>query len=145
MNHARQAESFSDALVRVDDALSQMCAGRPEPFAALWSRADDVSLFGAFGPAVQGWQRLEAVFPWVARRYRDGTLRVDYLSVVEGVDLACTVAYERATVSIDGGPVEESTIRVTQVFRLEDGRWKLLHRHGDFTAVDGPAETAPDR
>lgn len=140
-----ESESFADALTRIDDALRQMYAGRPEPFAALWSRSDDASLFGAFGPAIRGWHDLEPVFPWVAGRYRHGTVSIDYVAVTEGGGLACTVGYERAAVSIDGGPVEGSTIRATQVFRLEDGRWRLLHRHGDFTAPDGPGDEAAGR
>ena len=76
------------------------------------------------------------MFPWVAGRYRDGTLEVDYVTVVQGDELAYTVGYERAIVSIDGATPELSTIRVTHVFRIEDGRWRLVHRHGDFLGGD---------
>jgi len=88
----------------------------------------------AFGPARRGWTELEPVFPWVAERYRDGTLAIDYVTMAESDELAYTVSYERAVVSIDGAAPELSTIRVTHVFRMEDGQWKLVHRHGDFTA-----------
>jgi ketosteroid isomerase-like protein len=27
-------------------------------------------------------------------------------------------------------------IRVTHIYRLEDGQWRLVHRHGDFAPVD---------
>jgi ketosteroid isomerase-like protein len=51
-------------------------------------------------------------------------------------------------VSIDGVPVEPYTLRVTQVYRREDGEWKVVHRHGDQLSIDqsqrlpGEASTA---
>jgi ketosteroid isomerase-like protein len=54
-------------------------------------------------------------------------------------DLACTVGFERSSLSIDGGPVQENVLRVTHVFRRESGEWKIVHRHGGFAPPDqGP-------
>jgi hypothetical protein len=39
-------------------------------------------------------------------------------------------------VSIDGVPVEPYTMRVTQVYRREDGQWTVVHRHGDQILID---------
>jgi ketosteroid isomerase-like protein len=50
-------------------------------------------------------------------------------------DLAYTVAYEHTTASIEGIPRTYS-LRVTQIYRREDGEWKLAHRHGDELARD---------
>lgn len=50
--------------------------------------------------------------------------------------LAYTVGYERFTGSIDGAPAAPITIRVTHVYRRENGAWKIVHRHGDFAPVD---------
>jgi ketosteroid isomerase-like protein len=63
-------------------------------------------------------------------------------------DLAYTVELEHTSVSIDGVPVEPYTLRVTQVYRREDGEWKVVHRHGDQLSIDqsqrlpGEASTA---
>lgn len=129
-------ESFADALARTERAVRAVCAGDAGPFTDLWSRGDDSTLFGAFGPAKRGWRELEPVFPWVARRYRDGELSIDYVQVCEGTDIAYTVGYERAVVSIDGHPPAASTIRVTHVYRRHDDSWMLVHRHGDFAPID---------
>src|SRR3954466_1247926 len=133
---AEQQESFGDALARVDAALSAMSRGDHRPFADLWSHADDASLFGAFGPARVGWEELSAVFPWVAGRYRGGTVEVEHLVAWEGAEVAFTVDYERAQVSIDGAEPGASAIRITHIYRREGGRWMLVHRHGDFAPID---------
>jgi ketosteroid isomerase-like protein len=44
------------------------------------------------------------------------------------------VGYEHTQASVDGVPRTYS-LRVTQVYRREDGEWKVAHRHAD---------TAPD-
>jgi ketosteroid isomerase-like protein len=45
---------------------------------------------------------------------------------------------------VDGGPVEPSTLRVTHVYRRENGEWKIVHRHADFFSIDqSPPAEAP--
>ena len=46
-------------------------------------------------------------------------------------DLAYTVGYEHITVSMDGASVAPLTLRVTHLYRREDGEWKTVHRHAD--------------
>lgn len=141
-----QQESFGEALARVDHAIRAVYRGDHHGFADLWSHADDASLLGAFGPARVGWESLRSVFPWVAGRYRGGDVDIENVVVWEGPEVAFTVGYERAEVSIDGGAVERSTIRITHVFRREAGRWMLVHRHGDFAPIDdAPGGTRPGR
>jgi ketosteroid isomerase-like protein len=50
-------------------------------------------------------------------------------------DLAYTIGFEHKTVSIDGRPTTY-TLRVTHVYRREDGEWKIVHRHGDHPPED---------
>jgi ketosteroid isomerase-like protein len=59
-------------------------------------------------------------------------------------DLAYTVAIERHVTSINDAPVEPHALRVTQVYRRENGEWKVVHRHGDGLAPQSPPETSSD-
>ena len=73
---------------------------------------------------------------WVASRYRDGVVSAEYEVVHEGADLAYTVGYETGDVALDGSPVTRQRLRVTQIYRREDGQWRLVHRHGDFAPAE---------
>jgi ketosteroid isomerase-like protein len=43
---------------------------------------------------------------------------------------------ERAEVAAAGrNELSPLTVRVTHIFRREDGRWRLIHRHGDQVAL----------
>jgi ketosteroid isomerase-like protein len=47
-------------------------------------------------------------------------------------DLAYTVWIERGKVRVEGRDEPGMlAVRVTHIFRREDGEWKLIHRHGD--------------
>ena len=127
---------FQRMLERVHGALRAMGGGDPEPYMALWSRGDDVSLFGAWGPCKVGWEELERTFRWVGRRFGGGELIAEDTVVEVAGDLAYTVGYERGGVVVDGGAAAPMTIRVTHVYRREDGDWRLVHRLGDFAPTD---------
>ena len=61
-------------------------------------------------------------------------VRVEVVGVDEG--MAYTLGFERFNGSIDGRPVEPVLVRVTHIYRREDGAWKILHRHADNPGPD---------
>jgi ketosteroid isomerase-like protein len=53
-------------------------------------------------------------------------------------DMAYTVGYEHTQASVNGEP-RTYTLRATQIYRREDGEWKVAHRHAD--TVPDPSAT----
>lgn len=49
------------------------------------------------------------------------------------------MGFEHKTVVADGRPATY-TLRVTHTYRQEDGIWKIVHRHGDYSR---PAQPTP--
>jgi ketosteroid isomerase-like protein len=84
-----------------------------------------------------GWDELSRTFRWVASKFSDvSDFRFDVEVADVSGELAYTVGYERFNGSIDGRPVAPMTVRVTHVYRRENGEWKIVHRHGDSAPVD---------
>jgi ketosteroid isomerase-like protein len=134
-------EFRSGILARQAEAEEAIIYGDLEPRLALWSRRDPVSLFGAWGPCKTGWDEVSRIFRWVASRFKEPNIkRSDFRYDVEVADvsrdMAYTVGFERFNASADGGPPEPVTVRVTHVYRREDGDWKIVHRHGDLAPPD---------
>jgi len=50
--------------------------------------------------------------------------------------MAYTLGFERFNGSIDGRPVEPVLVRVTHIYRREDGAWKIVDRHADNPGPD---------
>jgi ketosteroid isomerase-like protein len=59
-------------------------------------------------------------------------------------DLAYTVEIERVRTRVAGSSeLTQIAIRVTTVFRREDGAWKVTYRHGEPDHLDAPPGLGP--
>lgn len=117
--------------------------GNPEVYKDLYSRADDATLANPFGPPARGWSEVSATLDRAAMNYRDGeVVGFENVSTVVTPDLAYTVEVESYRARVGGGAdMTAVAVRVTTVFRREDGSWKLLHRHADPITTARPAES----
>jgi ketosteroid isomerase-like protein len=105
--------------------------GDPEPRLAMWSTQDPVTVLGAMKDVI-GAEEARQAFRWLATRFSNLTdYRFELIAAGASGDLAYTVGYEHTSFSLDGGPVTPLTLRVTHVYRREDGEWKIVHRHAD--------------
>ncbi len=97
----------------------------------MWSTQDPVTLFGAV-KSISGSDEVSQAFRWLASRFSDCTAyRFELVAAGVSGDLAYTVGYEHTSVSMDGVPADPYTLRVTHVYRRENGEWKIVHRHAD--------------
>ncbi|MEU0900517.1 nuclear transport factor 2 family protein [Streptomyces massasporeus] len=104
--------------------------GDAAPRRALWSRNEPVSVLGAWRNAY-GQQELDELFTTLGRNFSDCTSYVFELQACDVVgDMAYTAGLEHTSASVDGVP-RTYTLRATQVYRREEGRWRVAHRHGD--------------
>lgn len=140
-----QEEDFQSFLTRFESGLTGFVNGRPSQWLANVSRRDDATLMGGWGAFERGWSQLEPRYAWAASQFQESgaKVKVEYLSTSSSGDLAYTVAIERSTVRLSGREQPAPmALRVTHVFRREDGVWRLVHRHADhiIEKVD-PART----
>jgi ketosteroid isomerase-like protein len=131
-----EAEEFlRQTMPRLMQAERALHNGDAEPRLAMWSRNEPVTLFGAW-LSDTGWDDVSRTFQVLASRFSDCTAYdVDLIAAGASGDLAYTVAYEHTSASVEGVP-RTYTLRVTQIYRREDGEWRLAHRHGDELAVE---------
>jgi ketosteroid isomerase-like protein len=84
------------------------------------------------GGRCDGWEELSGIFRSIASRWSSCTdQRLDIIAAGVSGELAYTVGFEHTAVSVDGVPAQPYTLRVTQVYRREQGEWKVVHRHAD--------------
>ena len=62
--------------------------------------------------------------------------RFDVVAAEVSGDMAYVVGFEHIANSVVGVPVEPYTLRVTHIFRRENGEWKIAHRHADHVPID---------
>jgi ketosteroid isomerase-like protein len=142
MTRTNANREFDKTLALVSDAVDGVYHSDAGPYAALLANRAQVSLFGALGPCERGKPAVVEALQRAAGRFADGSMTIAYEVVEVGTDFAYTVGFETGQVSIDGTPTT-TRIRVTHVFRLEDGAWRLVHRHGDFAPTGSLTPPAP--
>ena len=124
-------------------ALGEFVKGNPESVKELFSHGEDVSLANPLGPPARGWEQVAQVIERAASNFRDGEM-VAFENVAKYVtpELAYVVRVERQAAKFGGGEaIAPSVLRVTMIFRPEDGTWKLVHRHADSITTAQPAES----
>jgi ketosteroid isomerase-like protein len=124
---------FDVVLEEYHRALGEFAKGDPEPLKLLFSHREDATLANPFGPPVRGFEQAAATMERAASFYRDGEV-VGFERVAMNVtpELAYTVEVERFRAKMGGSDeVTPVTLRVTSIFRPEEGTWRIVHRHAD--------------
>jgi len=138
-----ELEDFkTDFLARQTVAEEALVHGDLAPRLRLWSRREPVSVLGA-RRTVTGWDDVYRIFRWVAEvLFGPGTnhadFRFDVLDAGVSADgsMAYSVGFERFNQVLDDGSKVPMEVRVTHIYRKEDGEWKIFHRHGSFPPVE---------
>ena len=95
---------------------------------AIWSERDPVTLLGAVTNAY-GQEPLDELFTRLAHNFSNCTsYEFELVEAEVNGDLAYTVGFEHTSASVNGEP-RDYTLRATQIYRREDGQWKVAHRH----------------
>jgi ketosteroid isomerase-like protein len=134
--HAASANDLQQTIAQYHLAENQFQKGNPQPYKDLCSHADDVTIFGGFGGFEKGWaQQVEKRYDWASARFssdNDQHQQIETISLVETAQMAYSVEIERSQARVgNSGEVRPLALRVTTIFRLESGEWKLVHRHAD--------------
>ena len=116
-------------------AVAHQVSGRTDAFQSLWSRKDDVVLIGAAGSHQKGWHDVSERLSWASSHLDFGGFHVENLLICVSGDLAFTVDLEHMSREVEG-KTEHRTLRSSQGYRLEDGQWRVVFRHGDPMAAD---------
>jgi ketosteroid isomerase-like protein len=124
-------------------ALDEFLKGNPEPVGKLHTHRDDVTLANPYGPPARGWDEVAPTLERAASHYRDGEATgFENVAKYTTPELAYTVEIERCQAKVEGrDDVTPIAVRVTTIFRSEEGEWKVVHRHADPITTAQPAES----
>ena len=114
-------------------ALGEFVKGKPDPVKELYSHRDDVTLANPLGPPARGWEQVAQTQQHAASNIREGEIiSFDVISKLVTPELAYAVWIERQKAKMGARQdVTPFALRVTMIFRPEEGEWKIVHRHAD--------------
>ena len=117
---------------RSAEANAALVRGDIDTYLTLIEHADDYTLMAPFGGSpTRGFDGSPAHRAAMARFFKSGTLHQELIATYDSGDLIVLVTIERVRASVGELPEQDWSLRVTQVFRHEGSKWKLVHRHAD--------------
>jgi ketosteroid isomerase-like protein len=129
-----QTPSFQDFLRTRERISNDYINGHPGPLKDITTQQDPATFFPPSGTTVQGAAAVSHGHSQGAASFRDGsTGQFEVMQSASSGTLAFWTGVQHAEVMMEGKDERVSMqLRTTEVFRLEDGEWKLIHRHADL-------------
>jgi ketosteroid isomerase-like protein len=124
-------------------ATEALLRGDPEPKKKMFSRREDVTLANPIGPPVREWEEIARTLERVASQMREGDpIRFERVAEYGSGDLAYIVEFERNLARVGSLPgMVPLELRVTTIYRREEGGWRIAHRHADTVTTPRSLES----
>ena len=129
----RLQASVNGVVASLHAAMGNVANGDVAAIKALYSHAVDATSFYGWGGYERGWDAVSKRWDWAGEQFKGGVVAYENVTTVVTPELFYTTDIE--TFHMDGmagvaGPTGWAN-RVTHIFRLEAGQWRLVHRHGN--------------
>ncbi len=125
-------------LPRQHAAETALVNGDAGPRRAFWSEREPVTIWGA-GRDARNRREIDEVFDALAKLFSAGQAELEVIAADASGDFGYIVGYEHVTASVNSAQPAPIDLRVTLIFRREDGEWRAVHRHADPRVSDQPA------
>ncbi len=129
--------SFQDFMALRLAASTAFVNGDFEPLDRISTHTSPATIFGPKGDAIQGAEQVNEVNGRGAAMFQPGAENAfEVMHEAADEHLAYWVGIQRSVVHMLGqdDPIPMD-LRVTEVFRRENGQWMLIHRHADQLAT----------
>ena len=114
-------------------AINRAINGDPGPMTEVWSHGSDVATLHPLGGRETGWEEVRASWEQVAQAFSDGQVSIEDLVVVPlSEDVAYTLGSEHGQAKLGDQRVGIDW-RVTNIYRHEEGEWKVVLHHTDVS------------
>lgn len=130
----RAEEDFDAFLARREGISGEYINGNPGQLLDISTTNDPATFFPPSGDIVQGFSKVNAANEQGAKAFATGSVgRFEVLQSGSSGGLGFWTGIQDAEVMMKGKekPVT-MRLRTTEVFRVEQGAWKLVHRHADM-------------
>ena len=129
---SNDTQDFTQFMEVRNSAANAFVNGEAEPVANLLTRVSPATFFGPAGGYIQEPDQVLSTFKQDSSRFESGKSTFEILHMGVSNGLAYWVGLQRATARLAGRSEDlPFNLRVTEIFRKEDKKWKLIHRHAD--------------
>lgn len=120
-----------EAISEFYEALNDLLTGNSAPMTAVWSHAEDVTYLGPQGGILVGWANVSKAWKEQAQLKLNGRIEPEDIHVIKFDNLRITHNFEVGS-NVVNGKNEQVRVRATNIFRKEDGKWKMISHQTDL-------------
>jgi ketosteroid isomerase-like protein len=114
-------------------ALNRTINGDSGSMMKVWSHGSEVTTLHPLGGRETGWREVRASWEQVAQEFSEGQVSIEGLVAVPlSDDVAYTLGTENGQAKLGDERVGIDW-RVTNIYRREEGEWKMVHHHTDVS------------
>ncbi len=113
-------------------ALNTLFTGDSRPMKEIWSHRDDVTYMGPGGGMQIGWSQIRDVWDEQAAMRLGGQIASNDTHMLVGDNVAIVQCFEQGENLDSEGRRLPVSIRATNIYRREDGAWKMIGHHTDL-------------
>jgi ketosteroid isomerase-like protein len=129
---ARASDNAANLSAMSSRAYAALMQGDAASYAAIMKHTRDFTLMQPFGGKIaHGFDESPEHLKALGGFFRNGDFRQEVIQSISSDDVVVLVTLEHQCVEVGGLPKQDRPLRVTLVFRREDGKWCLAHRHAD--------------
>jgi len=124
---------FEQFMKRREEVARAYVRGDAAPLGQIVTRVSPATFFGPQGGYREGAKEVSSTYEHDAGSFEPGgDSRFQILQMGASDGVAYWVGFQRATARMHGKTEAiPFNLRVTEIFRREDGEWKMVHRHAD--------------
>ena len=128
----KDEQPVRNAVAQFYAALNEMFTGELGQMKKVWSHADDVTYMGPGGGFQVGWNQVLKNWEAQAALKLGGKVEPADMRVTVGTEIAVVSCYEKGENTNAKGETQKVSIRATNIFRKENGEWKMIGHHTDL-------------
>ena len=125
-------KAVANAAAQFYAALNEMFTGELAQMKKVWSHADDVTYMGPGGGFQVGWNQVLKNWEAQAALKLGGKVEPAEMRITVGTEIAVVSCYEKGENTNAKGETQKVSIRATNIFRNENGEWKMIGHHTDL-------------
>jgi ketosteroid isomerase-like protein len=131
MNMPLSGNALDAFLARAEEAADSYVRGDVAHYVDLVRHADVFTLLPPNGGPVSRHEHRAETLRASPGFITGGSARFEHVETHAWDDTLVLAMIERQHGRVEGGPDQELSLRVTQVYRREGDDWRLVHRHAD--------------
>lgn len=131
MDGTLSGQELDTFVAHAAEAADAIVRGDMDAYLELVHHAEGFTLLAPYGGPATRHERRAEVLSESAGFIVDGEARLEHVESHAWGDTLVLVMVERQHGRVQGRPDQDISLRVTHVYRRQDGDWLLVHRHAD--------------